>query len=129
MEKNKQTTIKDTKNNDLMEISKKLYNSIKEYVLSKGGFIETQNKDGKKNNIFADTIEAGDQRGSKYIYGIKVVNNDLLLATEYINLEEPQNFWEKEEFNKEENWKSLLHSGYFVILPTLFCIADTIEEY
>lgn len=128
-------TIKDSKNTQLSSMIKQLYNSIKDYIISKGGFIDTQNKDGKKNNIFADAIELGgvdgaeEQRTEKYIYGIKVVDNDILIADEYINLDEEKPIWKRKDFEKDNVWKSLLHSQHFIILPTLFCIADTIEEY
>lgn len=131
----KTPTLKEIKDTHLGFIAKDLYNAVRNYIYSKGGFIDTQNKDGKKNNIFADAIElggvdgTGEQRTEKYIYGIKVVNNDILIADEYINLEEEKPVWEKEDFEKDNVWKSLLHSQHFIILPTLFCIADTIEEY
>lgn len=84
--------------------------------------------------VSRDVMELGGSSGvervEKYIYGLKVVDGKLFIATEYIETEDnPKPIWSKEDFEKEENWSLLTEGKSIVIVPTLCCIADCIEQY
>lgn len=127
-------TLREQKDQYLSNLVRALFNSIKQYVESKGGFLDTRNEDNSKENIFADVLDVGGngtQRVEKFVYGIKIVENKMYLATEYTTDEEGNEVhkvWDKNEFLDHKNWVELT-GGYFVVLPTLLCIIDGIEQY
>lgn len=133
------TSIKDYKTSFLKNFTSNLYKLIFNYVQAKcpnGEYLDTQNADNTKDNIYADILDLGGimnkERIEKYIYGLKVVDNKLYIATEYLeNVENdlPKPIWTKEDFEKEENWSVLTENTSIIIVPTLCCIADCIEQY
>ena len=129
------TSVKGYKNNFLKSFSSNICKLIVLYLEQKysNTYLDTQNTNGDKDSMYADVIELGGsgvERVEKYIYGLKVVDSKLFIATEYIETEDnPKPIWSKEDFEKEENWSLLTEEKSIVIVPTLCCIADCIEQY
>lgn len=130
------TSVKGYKDNFLKSFSSNIYRLIVFYLEQKysNTYLDTQNTNGDKDSMYADVMELGGPSGvervEKYIYGLKVVDGKLFIATEYIETEDnPKSIWSKEDFEKEENWSLLTEGKSIVIVPTLCCIADCIEQY
>lgn len=129
------TSVKGYKDNFLKFFSLDIYKLIVFYLEQKypNTYLDTQNLNGDKDSIYADVMELGGfgvERVEKYIYGLKAVDGKLFIATEYIETEDnPKPIWLKEDFEKEENWSLLTEGKSIVIVPTLCCIADCIEQY
>lgn len=130
------TSVKGYKDNFLKSFSSNIYKLIVFYLEQKcpNTYLDTQNTNGDKDSMYADIMELGGSSGvervEKYIYGLKVVDGKLFIATEYIETEDNSKLiWSKEDFEKEENWSLLTEGKSIVIVPTLCCIADCIEQY
>lgn len=130
------TSVKGYKDNFLKSFSSNIYKLIVFYLEQKysNTYLDAQNINGDKDSMYADVMELGGSGGvervEKYIYGLKVVDGKLFIATEYIETEDnPKPIWSKEDFKKEENWSLLTEGKSIVIVPTLCCIADCIEQY
>ena len=136
LNENKEVSVKGYKDNFLKSFSSNIYKLIVFYLEQKcpNTYLDTQNTNGDKDSMYADVMELGGSSGvervEKYIYGLKVVDGKLFIATEYIETEDnPKPIWSKEDFEKEENWNLLTEGKSIVIVPTLCCIADCIEQY
>ena len=129
------TSVKGYKDNFLKSFSSNIYKLIVFYLEQKcpNAYLDTQNTNEDKDSMYADVMELGGsgvERVEKYIYGLKVVDGKLFIATEYIETEDnPKPIWSKEDLEKEENWSLLTEGKSIVIIPTLCCIADCIEQY
>lgn len=136
-EEAKVISIKGYKSEFLKTFTANLYKLIVNYIQQKcpnGEHLDTQNKDNSKDTIYADILELGgalgEERIEKYVYGLKVVEGKLYIATEYLEIEDEEKpIWTEEDFNNKENWSVLTENTSIIIVPTLCCIADNIEQY
>lgn len=136
-EEAKVISIKGYKTEFLKTFTSNLYKLIVNYIQQKcpnGEYLDTQNKDNNKDTIYADILELGgaigEERIEKYVYGLKVIEGKLYIATEYLETEDTEKpVWTEEDFNNKENWCVLTENTSIIIVPTLCCIADNIEQY
>ena len=136
-EEAKVISIKRYKTEFLKTFTSNLYKLIVNYIQQKcpnGEYLDTQNKDDNKDIIYADILELGgalgEERIEKYVYGLKVIEGKLYIATEYLETEDTEKpVWTEEDFNNKENWCVLTENTSIIIVPTLCCIADNIEQY
>lgn len=139
MAKKVEMTIKEIKDQMSQNIMRNLYQMILGYVKNhqeEKGYLDTRAVDNK-DDIFCDVFEpgqngaSGGSRVEKYVYGLKVVEDKLYIATEYCNPEDAsKENWTDEDFKNESNWVLFLDAhNNIVTFPTLLCIADCIEQY
>lgn len=110
-----------------------LYEEVVAYVKEhqgEKGYIDCQPvQDEPGDTIYGFIYEDDESRGvEKYVYGVRVVDDDLQVVLEDITLTW-RTVYAPEDFTSEEtDWYSVRWSDVYYI-PTLFNIAECIEEY
>ena len=108
-----------------------LYEEVVAYVKEhqgEKGYIDCQPSLGG-DTIYGFIYEDYESRGiEKYVYGVRVVDDDLQVLLEDICLSW-KTIYDQEDFtNEDSEWYSVRWSDVYYI-PTLFNIAECIEEY
>ena len=107
-----------------------LYNEVVEYVKKHQGdkgYIDCQpslNGDIIYGLIYDDFCGSGLE---KYVYGVRVVDDDVEIILEDIMRTYLEKYTD-EDFKESDKWQSLRWGDVYYI-PTLFNIAENIEEY
>jgi len=111
-----------------------LYNTLRNYIKEHQGDQGYINTDSCLNGRNLDTIygikycqesEIGEER---IVFGVRVRNDDIeVLMKPWMRTF--HNCPEKEEYTDDHNWDTLKSGDTCYYIPTLFSIAETIEEY
>jgi len=108
--------------------SNKIEKELVEFVNSKGGFIDTRNLNGEKDNIYGILYNEGNEQYEEIkISAVAIFDNSLCILPESemeCDIEDAT----KEIMLEDTNWHSVL-GGMCWINATLIAICDCIEQY
>lgn len=111
--------------NALRDLNDKVISFVKE----NGGFINTQNNDGGKDNIYGYVINWGNDDVDEYrVIAVRVVNDVLEIAISPNSINYTEGMTE-DDFTEEDWCVCTCDSSEVLFAQTILSIAESLEQY
>ena len=103
-----------------------MYNSLKEFIKEKGGFICCTKTKGRDKIYSLEFVNSGEVTEWN-VLGVRVVNDNIEYCADYTWYDDEENYSE-DELSESFDWYSLKNSANYYI-QTMYNIWENIEQY